>query len=128
MFGRYGTEVGAEVLYYGDGDQALVAESGQDWDAVLLVRYPTRRAFSEMVRNPAYHEGTHLRDDALVEAALQPTVARPLPSSSTRRRPGPPRHPRRAPGHRPFEGVVPRAMSRSTLLTADDGGETGCDR
>ena len=79
IFGRYAAEVGAEVLYYGEGDQALVAEPGQDWDAVLLVRYPTRRAFSDMVRNPAYQEGTHLRDDALIEAVLQPTVARPLP-------------------------------------------------
>ena len=80
-FGRYAAEVGGEVLYYGDGDDALVAEAGQDWDAVLLVRYPTRRAFSEMVRNPAYQEGTHLRDDALVEAVLQPTLPRPMPSS-----------------------------------------------
>ena len=80
-FGRYAAEVGGEVLYYGDGDEALVAEAGQHWDAVLLVRYPTRRAFSEMVRNPAYQEGTHLRDDALIEAVLQPTVARPMPSS-----------------------------------------------
>ena len=81
MFGRYAADVGAEVLYYGDGDAALVAESGQDWDAVLVVRYPTRRSFSEMVRNPAYQEGTHLRDDALVEAVLQPTVPHPMPSA-----------------------------------------------
>lgn len=79
MFGRYAAEVGAEVLYYGDGDTALVAEPGQDWDAVLLVRYPSRRAFSDMVRNPAYQEGTHLRDEALLEAVLQPTSSRPLP-------------------------------------------------
>lgn len=81
MFGRYAAEVGAEVLYYGDGDQALVAEPGQDWDAVLLVRYPTRRAFSDMVRNAAYQQGTHLRDDALVEAVLQPTVPQPMPGT-----------------------------------------------
>jgi uncharacterized protein (DUF1330 family) len=78
MFGRYAAEVGAEVLYYGDGNTALVAEQGQDWDAVLLVRYPSRRAFSDMVRNPAYQEGTHLRDEALVEAVLQPTTERSL--------------------------------------------------
>jgi uncharacterized protein (DUF1330 family) len=64
---------GAEVLYYGTGDTPLVAEPGQDWDAVLLVRYPTRRAFSEMVADPAYQQGVHLRSDALVEAVLQPT-------------------------------------------------------
>lgn len=79
-FGDCAAEVGAEVIYYGDGDSALVAEDGQAWDAVLLVRYPTRRAFSEMVRNPRYQEGTHLRDEALVEAVLQPTTMRPLPT------------------------------------------------
>ena len=77
-FGRFAAEVGAEVIYHGDGDTPLVAEAGQAWDAVLLVSYPTRRAFSEMVRNPAYQEGTHLRDEALVEAVLQPTVPHSL--------------------------------------------------
>lgn len=79
-FGVHAREVGGEVLYYGEGAEALVAEDGQAWDAVLLVSYPTRRAFSDMVRNPRYQEGTHLRDDALVEAVLQPTVARGLPA------------------------------------------------
>ncbi|WP_139980483.1 DUF1330 domain-containing protein [Nocardioides litoris] len=64
---------GAELVYHGRGDTALVAEEGQAWDAVLLVRYPTRRAFSAMVRDPAYQAGTHLRSGALVEAVLQPT-------------------------------------------------------
>lgn len=66
---------GAEVVYYGYGRAPVVAEAGQDWDAVLLVRYPSRRAFSEMVRDPEYQKGTHLRSRSLVEAVLQPTVA-----------------------------------------------------
>jgi uncharacterized protein (DUF1330 family) len=70
--------VGASVVYYGRGLHPLVAEEGQAWDAVLLVSYPSRRAFSEMVREPAYQAGTHLRTQALVEAVLQPTVAQPL--------------------------------------------------
>jgi uncharacterized protein (DUF1330 family) len=65
---------GAQVLYYGTGDVPLVAETGQEWDAVLLVRYPTRRSFSEMVADPAYQAQTSLRTGALVEAVLQPTV------------------------------------------------------
>ncbi len=64
---------GAEVLYAGDGDDALVAEDGQQWDAVLLVRYPTREAFSRMVADPEYQEVTRLRTVALREAVLQPT-------------------------------------------------------
>lgn len=65
---------GAEVLYAGDGSTALVAEAGQDWDAVLLVRYPSRQAFSDMVRDPAYSAGTHLRTESLTEAVLQATI------------------------------------------------------
>jgi uncharacterized protein (DUF1330 family) len=65
---------GAEVLYAGDGSTSLVAESGQDWDAVLLVRYPSRSAFSQMVADPDYHEVTGLRTEALQEAVLQATV------------------------------------------------------
>jgi uncharacterized protein (DUF1330 family) len=65
---------GAEVVYLGEGSSALVAEDGQAWDAVLLVRYPSRQAFSDMVSDPAYQEGTHLRTEALSEAVLQATI------------------------------------------------------
>jgi uncharacterized protein (DUF1330 family) len=63
----------AEVLYVGEGSTALVAEAGQSWDAVLLVRYPSRQVFSDMVRDPDYGTGTHLRTEALDEAVLQAT-------------------------------------------------------
>jgi len=72
-FRRTSAPFGAEVLYVGDGRTPLVAEPGQAWDAVLLVRYPSRRAFSEMVRDPAYQQGAHLRTEALSEAVLQAT-------------------------------------------------------
>ena len=65
---------GAEVLYAGDGSTTLVAESGQDWDAVLLVRYPSRAAFSAMVADPEYQEVTAWRTGALTEAVLQATI------------------------------------------------------
>ncbi|MCW2779298.1 MAG: hypothetical protein JWN17_3023 [Frankiales bacterium] len=73
-FARTSTPFGAEVLYVGDGSTPLVAEAGQDWDAVLLVRYPSRQAFSDMVRDPEYQSGSHLRTGALTEAVLQATV------------------------------------------------------
>ena len=65
---------GGEVLYAGDGSTSLVAEAGQEWDAVLLVRYPSREAFSRMVADPEYQEVTGLRTEALTEAVLQATV------------------------------------------------------
>ena len=64
---------GGEVLYAGDGSTSLVADDGQDWDAVLLVRYPSRDAFSRMVADPEYQQVTELRTRALTEAVLQAT-------------------------------------------------------
>lgn len=66
---------GGEVIYAGQGSTPLVAETGQEWDAVLLVRYPSRRAFSQMVADPEYQEITYLRTEALTEAVLQATRA-----------------------------------------------------
>jgi uncharacterized protein (DUF1330 family) len=84
-FRRYAEPRGAEILYLGDGSTALVAEEGQAWDAVLVVRYPSRQAFSDMVADPAYQRGTHLRSDALTEAVLQATTpwTPPEPASGT---------------------------------------------
>jgi uncharacterized protein (DUF1330 family) len=78
-FRPHAERFGARVLYYGRGGTAIVAETGQEWDAVLLVDYPSRRAFSDMVRDPDYQQGSHLRSEALAEAVLQPTTASELP-------------------------------------------------
>jgi uncharacterized protein (DUF1330 family) len=67
-------EVGAHVVYVGDCSTALVAPDSHRWDAILVVEYPTRSAFSAMVANPAYQSITHLRTEALDDAVLQATV------------------------------------------------------
>ncbi|MFC4465709.1 DUF1330 domain-containing protein [Streptomyces xiangluensis] len=67
------TRYGLQVEYLGAGGRALVAEDGQAWDMVALVRYPNRQAFVDMIRDPEYRAVTHLRSEALVEAVLQPT-------------------------------------------------------
>jgi uncharacterized protein (DUF1330 family) len=70
-------KVGGELVYFGDTATPLVAPPGDTaWDAVLLVRYPSRAAFSAMVADPAYQEITGLRTAALEAAVLQPTRAR----------------------------------------------------
>lgn len=66
--------VGAEVVYVGDCSTTLVAPESHDWDVVLLVRYPSREAFSRMVANPGYQTITHLRTNALESAVLQATT------------------------------------------------------
>lgn len=65
--------VGGEVVYAGDCSTALVAPDAHDWDAVLLVRYPSREAFSRMVADPEYQRITGLRTRALSAAVLQAT-------------------------------------------------------
>ena len=72
---------GAEVVYAGDGSTVLVAEEGQAWDAVLLVRYPSRAAFSKMVADQDYQQFTHFRTEALTEAVLQATIPWPTPDA-----------------------------------------------
>jgi uncharacterized protein (DUF1330 family) len=68
-------KVGGEVLYLGDTSTPLVQpDTGNDWDAVLLVTYPSRQAFSQMVADPEYQRITHLRTEALDAAVLQPTT------------------------------------------------------
>lgn len=73
-FRPFAEKYGAELVYAGDGSTALVAEEGQTWDAVLLVRYPNRRAFTQMVADADYQKVTHLRTEALKQAVLQATV------------------------------------------------------
>ncbi len=66
--------VGAEVLYFGSASTPLVPNDGRQWDAVLLVSYPSRPKFLEMVMHPEYQAITHLRTEALTDAVLQPTA------------------------------------------------------
>jgi len=73
-FQPFAGRVGAEVLYVGDCSTTLVAPEPHDWDAVLVVRYPSREAFSRMVADPEYQEITHLRTEALSQAVLQATT------------------------------------------------------
>ncbi|MEU0795261.1 DUF1330 domain-containing protein [Amycolatopsis sp. NPDC005961] len=71
---------GVRVEYLGDAGRALVAEDGQAWDMVVLVRYPSRQAFADMIGDPEYQAVSHFRSEALVESVLQPTTPVALPA------------------------------------------------
>lgn len=71
LIARYGVE----IVYAGDGGTPLVAKPGQAWDAVVLVRYPTRRAFAEMIADPDYAAANAVRVSAVGEVVLQPTCS-----------------------------------------------------
>lgn len=65
---------GVTIVYGGAGHPSLVAGDGGDWDMVLLVRYPSRRHFVDMIGDPDYQQFEHLRAEAVSTAVLQPTV------------------------------------------------------
>jgi uncharacterized protein (DUF1330 family) len=67
------TGVGATVLFAGDCSTRLVAPDGHDWDALLVVRYPSREAFLQMVTDPDYQVITRMRTEGLEAAVLQAT-------------------------------------------------------
>jgi len=77
-YGAYGTAVGplleqagGEVIYAGQPNELVI---GSDrWDLMLLVRYPTRGAFLQMITSAEYLEISNLRDAALDDSVLYAT-------------------------------------------------------
>jgi uncharacterized protein (DUF1330 family) len=63
---------GGQVLYAGECVQPLLAAEGQAWDAIVLVRYPSRAAYLDMLADPAYRAIAPQRGSALREAAILP--------------------------------------------------------
>jgi len=66
-------QVGAKVAFLGESAPALLGRG--EWDLVLLVEYPTRQAFLEMVGSTEYQTIAHLRTEALEEGELHPLSA-----------------------------------------------------
>jgi uncharacterized protein (DUF1330 family) len=76
-YDRYGKEVfplmekvGAKVLWVGAVDQVFIGASADEWDQVLLVEYPSRKAFSDMISMPEYDKAHNNREAALEKTAL----------------------------------------------------------
>jgi uncharacterized protein (DUF1330 family) len=63
-------KAGARVLFLGDAGTALLGEDS--WDVVLLVEYPSRQAFLDMVGSAEYEAIAHLRTEALAKGELHP--------------------------------------------------------
>jgi len=71
--GEFVERVGGSIVYAGDCGDPLVAPESHEWDSVLLIEYPSRTAFLEMVKDPDYQQITGLRTRGLSAAVLQPT-------------------------------------------------------
>lgn len=76
-YGEYGEAVapllekaGGRVVFMGSPAPPLLGDDS--WDMVLLVEYPTRQAFLDMIGSPEYEAIGHLRTEALVKGELHP--------------------------------------------------------
>jgi uncharacterized protein (DUF1330 family) len=75
---RYASEVqphldrvGGSILYVGDAHQTVIGAADEPWwDTILLVRYPSRAKFLEMVLDPGYQAIAVHRTRALETSGL----------------------------------------------------------
>ena len=74
---RYGAVAGKMVARYGGGPVAggpakatLIGPADERWDDFVLVRYPSRQAFFDMVADPEYQACVHHRSAALADSRL----------------------------------------------------------
>jgi uncharacterized protein (DUF1330 family) len=63
-------KVGGRIVFMGPPDRVLLGEDS--WDLVVLVEYPTRQAFLDMIGSAEYQAIGHLRTEALVRSQLHP--------------------------------------------------------
>jgi uncharacterized protein (DUF1330 family) len=66
--------VGGRPIWRGDARTTFFAPAGERWDEVILVRYPSRSAFVQMISNPNYQAGTIHRTAALADSRLIATT------------------------------------------------------
>jgi len=63
-------KAGGRLVFQGAAAPVVLGEGS--WDLVLLVEYPTRGAFLEMVQSPEYQAIAALRTAALAKGELHP--------------------------------------------------------
>ncbi len=63
-------KAGGRIVFFGEPATALLGEDS--WDMVVLVEYPTRQAFLDMIGSSEYETIGHLRTEALAKGELHP--------------------------------------------------------
>lgn len=69
--GRFIEEVGGKLLLLSKPKELL--NGNETWDLLMLVKYPSRKAFLAMVNNPEYLKIHSFREEALESAVLYAT-------------------------------------------------------
>ncbi len=73
-------QLGGKVLWMGSVKTAVIAPSDETWDDALLVQYPSRQAFVEMVSRAEYQAAAVHRTAALADSRLLLTVETAIPT------------------------------------------------
>lgn len=63
-------KTGAEVLFHGDCGPTVIGPSDEQWDSILLVRYPNPQAFLDMVTDPEYQSLSRHHTAAVTDSRL----------------------------------------------------------
>lgn len=67
--GPFLESVGAAVLYAGEASHVVAGDIERPWwDAIVVVRYPSRAAFVSMATSQDYHERAHVHRAAALES------------------------------------------------------------
>lgn len=69
--GPFVEAVGAKVVYFGKPNELL--QGKEDWDLLMLVQYPSRKAFLKMTQNPDYLKVHEYRAEGVERAVLYAT-------------------------------------------------------
>jgi uncharacterized protein (DUF1330 family) len=63
-------KAGGRIAFAGEPAAALIGDGS--WDLVVLVEYPNRQAFLDMIGSAEYQAVGHLRTEALTKGELHP--------------------------------------------------------
>ena len=69
--GPFVEAVGAKVIYFGKPKELL--QGKEDWNLLMLVQYPSRKAFLKMANNPDYLKVHEFRAEGMERAVLYAT-------------------------------------------------------
>ncbi len=85
-YARYGDAVlpmvekrGGKILFRAAARMTAIGPSDEQWDAMILVMYPSRDLFFEMLTSDEYQAIASLRNEALLDSRLVMTTELPLP-------------------------------------------------
>ncbi len=63
-------EAGGQIVWGGKQELVVIGDDENEWDEVICVRYPSRKAFLEMTSRQDYRAALYHRDAGLEQTAL----------------------------------------------------------